>query len=61
VFEAGVTTKPSAPGLGLTIARTIAQQHGGTLTLRAREGGGCTAELMLPLPETHRAPEGRAA
>jgi two-component system, NtrC family, sensor histidine kinase HydH len=61
VFEPGVTTKPSAPGLGLTIARTIAQQHGGTLTLRAREGGGCAAELMLPLPETHRAPEGRAA
>ncbi|HWE23212.1 MAG TPA: HAMP domain-containing sensor histidine kinase [Myxococcales bacterium] len=61
VFEPGVTTKPSAPGLGLTIARTIAEQHGGTLTLRPREGGGCAAELMLPLAETRRTPEGRAA
>lgn len=61
IFEPGVTTKPGAPGLGLTIARTIAEQHGGTLTLRSREGGGCAAELMLPLPPAQRAPEGRAA
>jgi signal transduction histidine kinase len=61
LFEPGATTKPSASGLGLTIARTIAEQHGGSLRVRAREGGGCAAELMLPLPQVHRAPEGRAA
>jgi signal transduction histidine kinase len=60
LFEPGVTTKPSASGLGLTIARTIAEQHGGSLTLRPREGGGCAAELMLPLP-TPRSTEGSAA
>src|SRR5919204_257379 len=48
LFQPGVTTKPRGSGLGLTIARSIAEQHGGTLTLRGREGGGCAAELIIP-------------
>ncbi len=36
-------------GLGLTIARTIAGNHGGTLTLANRAGGGLDAVLRLPL------------
>ena len=36
-------------GLGLPIARAIARQHGGDVTLRARTGGGLEAELKLPL------------
>ncbi|MDE2138630.1 MAG: HAMP domain-containing protein [Gammaproteobacteria bacterium] len=35
-------------GLGLTIARDIAQAHGGTLTLVNRPGGGLEAQLSLP-------------
>ena len=35
-------------GLGLTIARDIAQSHGGTLTLRNVASGGLEAELLLP-------------
>ncbi|NIJ08085.1 signal transduction histidine kinase [Sphingomonas vulcanisoli] len=36
-------------GLGLTIARTIAENHGGTVTLANRAGGGLDAVLRLPL------------
>jgi len=48
LFTVGATTKTAGSGLGLTIARAIATQHGGTLTLSEREGGGCVAELRLP-------------
>ncbi|MBV7258791.1 two-component sensor histidine kinase [Erythrobacter sp. WH158] len=36
-------------GLGLTLARAIAEQHGGTLTLTNRPEGGLRAELKIPL------------
>ena len=35
-------------GLGLTIARAIAEQHGGRLVLSNRESGGLRAELRVP-------------
>jgi signal transduction histidine kinase len=35
-------------GLGLTIARSVAEAHGGRLSLRNREEGGLEATLLLP-------------
>lgn len=43
-----VTTKPEGTGLGLVIARAAIAQHGGTLVLARREGGGTRATIRLP-------------
>lgn len=42
------TTKPGGMGIGLTLARQIAEAHDGALTLSNREGGGAVARLRLP-------------
>jgi signal transduction histidine kinase len=60
VFEPFYRVDPSrsretgGTGLGLTIARSIAELHAGTLTLRNHPEGGLEARLVLPRinPET---------
>ena len=49
LFEPYVSTKNRGSGLGLSLVRDVAQQHGGGITLANREGGGAVARLWLPL------------
>jgi len=48
LFRPGATTKPQGNGIGLAVARAIAEQHGGTLELHEHPEGGCRATLVVP-------------
>jgi signal transduction histidine kinase len=50
LFEPYTTTRVDGTGLGLPIARNLAEVNGGSLVLRQRSAGGCEAILTLPEP-----------
>jgi signal transduction histidine kinase len=47
VFEAFHTTKPGHFGIGLTVARWLAERQGGSLTLESSDRGGVRAVIEL--------------
>jgi two-component system sensor histidine kinase MprB len=47
-YRAAAARSQPGSGLGLAIVRQIAELHGGTVELLAREGGGTIARLTLP-------------
>jgi two-component system, NtrC family, nitrogen regulation sensor histidine kinase NtrY len=52
LFVPFFTTKPSGSGIGLVLARQIAESHGGSITLRNRVGArGAAAIVTLPARE----------
>lgn len=49
IFEPFMTTKPAGMGMGLSIARTIIQSHGGSIWAENLRGGGAAFHFTLPL------------
>jgi signal transduction histidine kinase len=50
IFEEGFTTKDGSPhcGMGLPLARYLAAEMGGTVSVANRPAGGCEAVLRIP-------------
>jgi signal transduction histidine kinase len=49
VFDSFFTTKEHGMGLGLALARSIAEAHGGRLVAKNNPSGGTTFYLVLPI------------
>jgi signal transduction histidine kinase len=56
LFRPFFTTKERGTGLGLALAKKVAEVHRGTLELLPREGGGTVARLSLPPEESSEWP-----
>jgi signal transduction histidine kinase len=51
IFTPFFSTKANCAGLGLSIVKQIAEQHGGNVQLHEpADGQGCLLEICLPLP-----------
>ncbi|MBI2987296.1 MAG: hypothetical protein HYY45_11070 [Deltaproteobacteria bacterium] len=49
IFEPYFTTKPNGSGLGLAVARSIVEAHGGEVTLDSEPGRGSRFQISIPL------------
>jgi PAS domain S-box-containing protein len=60
IFEPFYTTREDAGGTGLGLATVLgtAEQHGGTVRVEARDGGGTVFTIVLPVAEAMAGPRG---
>ncbi len=58
VLEPFFTTRPNGTGLGLAVAKAVAQAHGGRLTIDDSTLGGAAVALELPLAVEEALPSG---
>jgi len=52
LFEPYFSTKETGTGLGLAIVKKAIDDHGGTISVASKEGGGATFTIILPAKET---------
>ena len=48
LFDLFFTTKPEGTGLGMAIARSVVDLHGGELTVQSALGNGTRVRIRLP-------------
>jgi len=53
IFDAYYSTKKGGTGLGLAMARRIAEEHGGRITVTSQVGKGSDFQIHLPAENSH--------
>jgi len=48
LFRPGFSTTPGSPGLGLTVCKTVVEQHKGTIAVKSAPGRGSTFSVFFP-------------
>ncbi len=52
IFEMHFTTKNTGTGIGLYVARSVVNEHGGNITLRSSLGEGACFTICMPISES---------
>ena len=50
IFDPFFTTREGGIGLGLSVARSIVDNHNGVLSVQSTEGKGSTFTVSIPIP-----------
>ncbi len=60
IFEPFFTHgKKNGTGLGMAIARSVIEAHGGQISVRSVQGSGTTVEVRVPIPQSRQSVSGQ--
>ena len=60
-IDSGLNRKHEGTGLGLTLAKSLVEMHGGYLDLQSEVGVGTTVTVRFPAERIRRSPRGTKA